>query len=336
MTPSRSLFETAYRRLRRTIKPAVVALMNGRSAAAIARSLFRHGITRTVLNEVYERFGSRFIGGRLDSVLSRGPADTEFLWKCRMGGRNVVLPVSPALAGSWPAAKSWSQESTKPIRAFYECLLRHTPRGIFFDVGANRGIHSYPFAAQGYQCIAFEPQQGCVEYMCRVNALNSFRAFTVEQCAVGEDRADLEFFVSDLTWYSSFNRSHVERYEAAKPIRVNSVSLDAYCLAHEVAPTVMKIDVEGWEWQVLTGATKVLERARPSIVIEVFPWASYRDRLWAWFLFLGYVAYAGRRRSGRPLRPIRSEEEFLKAPESDFIFVADRELSERCDADIVH
>jgi len=335
MTHPRGLSETAYCFLRRTIRPPVLALMNSRSAQAVARSLFRHSVTRTVLNEVYARFGLRFIGGRLDSVLSQGPAEAEFLWRCRMGGRNVVLPVSPALAGSWSAAKSWSQESTNAIRAFYECLLRHAPRGTFFDVGANHGIHSYPFAAQCYHCIAFEPQPGCVEYMCRVNALNSFRDFTVEQCAVGEDGADLEFFVSDLTWYSSFNRSHVEGYEAARPIRVNSVSLDTYCLSHEVAPTVINIDVEGWEWQVLTGASEVLERTRPAIVIEVVPGASHKDRLWAWFRFLGYVAYTGRSRSARPLRPIRSEEEFLKATEMDFIFVADRELSERCDAEIV-
>src|SRR5712664_2039912 len=107
MTSLRSLSETGYRLLRRTMKVPVVALMNSRSAQAVVRSLFRHSVTRTVLNGVYERFGVRFLGGRLDSVLSRGPAKTDFLWSCRMGGRKVVLPVSPALAGSWEAAKAW-------------------------------------------------------------------------------------------------------------------------------------------------------------------------------------------------------------------------------------
>lgn len=154
-----------------------------------------------------------------------------------------------------------------------------------------------------YHCIAFERRPGCVEYMCRVNAINSFRDFTVEQCAVGEDRADLEVFVSDLTWYSSFNRSHVEGYEAARPIRVNSVSLYTYCLSHEVAPTVIKIDI-----------------------LKYLPGTSHKDRLWARFHFLGYVACTGRSRVARPLRQIRSEGEFLKATEMDFIFVANREL----------
>lgn len=335
MRPSPSRLETAYRLVRRTLKPGVVAFMNSRPVEIVVSLLFRLGITRRLLNEIYERFGPGFISGRLDYVLSRGTGGAEFQWRCRMAGRDVALPVSASVAGSWTAAKAWGWEGTQPVRAFYECHLRHTRCGTFFDVGANYGIHSYPFAANGYRCVAFEPQPVCAGYMRQVVAINGFGDFTVEQCAVGEDAADLEFFVSDWTFYSSFNRSLVERFEPATLTRVNSVSLDAYCRSHRVTPTVMKIDVEGWEWQVLTGAAGVLERARPSIVIEVFPDAPHKAGVWSWFHRLGYVAYAARVRPSRPLQSIRSEAEFLNSRGSDFFFIADPEMARRCDAEIV-
>ncbi len=318
-----------YRLLRRTIKPAVVAFLDSRFVRAVAGGLFRFGATRTLLNAAYDRIGPRFIGGRLDRILSRGGARNEFLWRSRMGGRTVILPVSPSLPGSWTAARTWSMPATAPIRTFYECQLQHASGGIFFDVGANYGIHSYPFAAQGYRCVAFEPQPLCVEYMRRVGALNDFREFTMEQCAVGEDKADVEFFVSDGTWFSSFDRALVERFQLARSTRVNSVSLDTYCRSSRSALTVMKVDVEGWEWQVLMGGAGIIEHTRPSIVVEVFSWAPHKARLWAWFRSLGYLAFAARERSVPPLRPIDRKEEFLEATESDFIFLADRELAER-------
>ena len=50
--------------------------------------------------------------------------------------------------------------------------------------------------------------------------------------------------------------------------RVNTVTLDAYALAHNVWPNVLKIDVEGAELAVLRGAGQVLENVR-SLMIEV-------------------------------------------------------------------
>jgi hypothetical protein len=52
---------------------------------------------------------------------------------------------------------------------------------------------------------------------------------------------------------------------------VPSVSLDAWVAARHVLPTVMKIDVEGHEPPVLQGATNILSRMRPAIVLSVGP-----------------------------------------------------------------
>ena len=326
---------SALRLGRRIIKPLALGILNSRPARAFALALFRQAATRAALNRIYQQHGPRLVGGKVHAVLSGGACNTAFVWRCRMAGRDVLLPVSPALPGSWWAAVSWTWEGMSGLRAFYEFYLRQKTHGTFFDVGANYGVHSYPFAALQYRCVAFEPQPQCVEYIRRVTAFNRFRSVAVEQSAVGEDRKDLEFFVSDTTAYSSFSRSLVERFEAARSIRVDSVSLDTYCRTHQITPTIMKIDVEGWEWHVLSSGKRVIAESRPTLAMEVFPWASHKQALWEWCDMLGYRVFAVCARPVRPLRSMHSSTDFLAATEADYVLVPDRDLAERCDEQLV-
>ena len=50
---------------------------------------------------------------------------------------------------------------------------------------------------------------------------------------------------------------------------MTTVSLDDYVTAWAAVPTVIKIDVEGHESAVLTGALQTLERYRPTLLCEV-------------------------------------------------------------------
>jgi FkbM family methyltransferase len=56
-------------------------------------------------------------------------------------------------------------------------------------------------------------------------------------------------------------------------VQVDVVTVDDLCAARlgDRMPTVLKIDVEGWEWEVLDGAREVLDRARPTIWLEYWP-----------------------------------------------------------------
>jgi hypothetical protein len=50
---------------------------------------------------------------------------------------------------------------------------------------------------------------------------------------------------------------------------------------HGVAPTFIKIDVEGFEAQVLRGATEILSRSRPVIMVEVHASPGNQQAVWS-------------------------------------------------------
>ena len=56
-------------------------------------------------------------------------------------------------------------------------------------------------------------------------------------------------------------------------VEVEVVTVDELCRDRLEGrlPTVLKVDVEGWEWAVLEGARHTLEEARPAIWLEYWP-----------------------------------------------------------------
>jgi len=51
-------------------------------------------------------------------------------------------------------------------------------------------------------------------------------------------------------------------------IKVETFSIDDWCASHNVAPTLLKIDVEGAEDRVLQGMLDTMARHRPNIIID--------------------------------------------------------------------
>jgi hypothetical protein len=56
-----------------------------------------------------------------------------------------------------------------------------------------------------------------------------------------------------------------------RTIEVESITVDAFCEAHNALPAFIKIDVEGAESLVLRGAARVLRECRPTIILALHP-----------------------------------------------------------------
>jgi FkbM family methyltransferase len=296
--------------------------------------LLRSSRLRRVSNLSLERLGPRY-GDLFHRLFNGAKPSCAFAWECGFADRKFEIPVTPEFPRSWGNARVWRWCGNRPIRRFYEFYLGAFGSGRLFDIGANDGTHTYPFASHGYDCTCFEPQARCIAYIERVCQLNGFSNVTIQHCAAGDkDCPGVEFHVSSSSWYSSLDRERVERWEASTPVRVEMISLDSYCRRRGVEPTLIKIDVEGCEARVLQGGGDLFRRLRPDAFIEVTLVPENVRDIWGFFSKLGYRCLVIQPAARRPFLPIEDVDHFLEAGAvsamggiADVIFLTDFRVS---------
>lgn len=155
-------------------------------------------------------------------------------------------------------------------RAVQQILVRNLrPGSVFYDVGAGFGFYSLLAARLGARIFAFEPDSENAESLRHHVKLNRFESkiqiFTAAVLRVG-GQAQLRA--------ASQERGHgsgqvIESPKTEERTRtVASVSLDEFTKVN-VLPTLIKIDVEGSESEVFSGAEQLFERCHPHVICEV-------------------------------------------------------------------
>ena len=132
---------------------------------------------------------------------------------------------------------------------------------LFLDVGANIG--SYTLLASGVckaKTISFEPDPQTMALLWRNIDLNNLHGHVVlEQTAVGAEEGEVEFTIGQDTG------NHVTKRNEGRTQRVSMRTLDS--VAALAAPTMIKVDVEGYEAEVFRGARAVLNSPSLKAVI---------------------------------------------------------------------
>jgi hypothetical protein len=90
---------------------------------------------------------------------------------------------------------------------------------------------------------------------------------------VTDKEGQAEFWEPENTRLASLSRRAASREGVGQAKRLirPATTIDGFCRARGVQPDVLKIDVEGAEWNVLHGARRFLENRRGSILLEVHP-----------------------------------------------------------------
>lgn len=135
-------------------------------------------------------------------------------------------------------------------------LVMHSlrPGDLFVDIGANIGSYSILAAAAGSNVIAFEPIPATFEALRRNIRFNDLGdRIGARNMGLGSTTSTLEFTAG----LDTVNHVVSESDEEQESICVAVDTLDR-CLG-ERQPSVIKIDVEGFETSVLEGAEQALE-----------------------------------------------------------------------------
>ena len=170
--------------------------------------------------------------------------------------RSLVIYHNPV------SARAWTR--------FYRELLAEGD--LVIDVGAHIGSRARAMRAAGARVIALEPQQPFASYL----RLTLPRAITLIEAAAGRAEAEADMAVSSRhPTVSSLRGDFVEAAAHAPGFehvewdntqRVRVVTLDGL-IEEYGTPRYIKIDVEGFELDVLAG----LSRAVPIVSVEYLP-----------------------------------------------------------------
>jgi len=154
------------------------------------------------------------------------------------------------------------------------------PGDIVFDVGANIGCHALRLAhlvGPTGQVIAFEPMSRAYRKLQRNRDLNpQLRNLRLEHLAVSNSSAAGR----PATFRTSWKVFGPQKRVTTETVAV--VSLDDYVSRHRISRVdLVKIDVDGFEYKVISGATHALVELRPSLVMELgeYTLASVGDSL---------------------------------------------------------
>lgn len=140
------------------------------------------------------------------------------------------------------------------------------PGQVVLDVGANIGTHTVFFAQQvGPSGIvfAFEPQRVLFQILCGNVALNALTNVHTRQAAVGRQAGTVRFLAPDYTTTGNFGGVSIDEHSHGEEAPLYPIDQLGLTACH-----LIKIDVEGMEGDVLTGAEQTIRRLRPVLYVE--------------------------------------------------------------------
>ncbi len=150
----------------------------------------------------------------------------------------------------------------------WDVLAQLCPVGGFvIEVGANVGTHTVPFAkavGPAGQVIAIEPQPFLHQNLCANIALNSLTNVLTYQCGCGAASEQMTIPIIDYTVEGNFGGVSLGKSETGFSVDVRP--LDSLLPSRTV--TLLKVDVEGMEQDVLAGAARLIEKYNPVLYLE--------------------------------------------------------------------
>jgi FkbM family methyltransferase len=147
-----------------------------------------------------------------------------------------------------------------------------TPGSVFYDVGAHIGVFSLLAArivGESGAVFAFEADPDNAERIREHARRNGLSQIHVVPCAVWSSPGKLKFQRAVMN--SSRNQGAVAmnpQIRNENMTEVEAISLDSFSAVH-LAPTLIKIDIEGGEIAALQGSERIFTLQRPVLICEV-------------------------------------------------------------------
>jgi len=158
-------------------------------------------------------------------------------------------------------------------------------RDIFLDIGAHVGfftILASQLVGKSGGIFAFEPLKRNIDFLRKHIALNKCDNITVIEAAISNSDGEALFDEDESSFMGKLSNRGTY---SVKTVTIDQLVEEKVILP----PSVIKIDVEGFQEKVLTGAMTTLQKYHPKIILE----ASYKkgdpENFYSILTSLGYV-----------------------------------------------
>lgn len=151
-------------------------------------------------------------------------------------------------------------------------LAKSKENPIIFDIGANIGFHSIVIAEANPKAkiYSFEPSistRKILDYNIKNKHLE--KQVKILPFAVSDSIGKASFYQTDDNAYSSLKDT--QRKEVIDKIEVDVITIDEFMIREKLNQIdLIKIDVEGFDTEVIKGGLKTFVEYRPDIFIEIY------------------------------------------------------------------
>lgn len=200
----------------------------------------------------------------------------------------------------------------------------------FLDIGANMGYYSLaaPTVNSRIKVHAFEPQPNIYSALSKNISLNNLNhRVELHNLGLGSKESVMTMFIPPFTGSGGGSMANLHQDEGSpQEVEVRVKVLDEY-LGSVCKPDLVKIDVEGYEFEVISGGMRLISQSRPTIIIELLrkwmkPFGKHPQDVVELLAQEGYQIYAISTDSLVPITHIDNE-----TAETNFVFVHSSNLT---------
>lgn len=180
----------------------------------------------------------------------------------------------------------WYHGSKREINTINHFQRLIKPGDQVIEVGAHIGYFSTLFAklvGQDGRLIVFEPSKENLSYLEKnISFMPIYLQtnVTVVEKGVGDLNGSLDFYLDPITgqnnsFLNDFNgfienrKFSAQKDAIVKKVKVPIITLDDFLSTNDYFPTFIKIDVEGYELNVIKGMRASISKYRPNLMIEI-------------------------------------------------------------------
>ena len=187
--------------------------------------------------------------------------------KFAVRGYNIYLNISESVMMLKRAMGKYESEKFSAIENVVQKGM------VFLDIGANKGDFSL-FAGQMVgstgKIIAFEPEPNNCRWIRKSIQVNHFDNIVLMEIALSNENGDKKLFLGKKSGWHTLVKGQKDREEGE--ITIQTQKLDSIIDALNLTRIdVMKIDVEGAEYDLIKGGEKAIEKFRPIIFMDLHP-----------------------------------------------------------------